>query len=83
MSVLSELGSIRKGGIRPENKDNKAAAGFLTPWGLGLVLITIGPMIASFYLSFTNYNLLQAPKWIGLANYERMLPTPGCSIRSG
>ena len=76
MSVLSELGSIRKGGVRPENKDNKAAAGFLTPWGLGLIFITIGPMIASLYLSFTNYNLLQAPKWIGLANYERMLHDP-------
>ena len=35
MSALTELGSIRKGGVRPENKDNKAAAGFLTPWGIG------------------------------------------------
>jgi len=76
VSVLTELGSIRKGGTRPENKDNKAAAGFLTPWGLGLIFITIGPMIASLYLSFTNYNLLQAPKWIGLDNYTRMLHDP-------
>ena len=30
-------------------------------------------MIASLYLSFTNYSLIQAPKWIGLDNYVRML----------
>ena len=30
-------------------------------------------MLASAYLSFTDYSLLQAPKWIGLANYSRML----------
>jgi multiple sugar transport system permease protein len=37
------------------------------------VVITIGPMIASLYLSFTNYSLIQAPKWSGLDNYVRML----------
>ena len=37
------------------------------------MVITIGPMIASLYLSFTNYSLIQAPKWIGIENYVRML----------
>ena len=40
---------------------------------IGLVVITIGPMLASLYLSFTNYSLIQAPSWIGLDNYARML----------
>ena len=40
------------------------------------MVITIGPLIASLYLSFTNYSLLQAPKWIGLENYARMLDDP-------
>ncbi len=52
------------------------AAVFLAPWFLGLVLITIGPMAASAYLSFTDYNLLQPPEWIGLDNYTRMLDDP-------
>jgi multiple sugar transport system permease protein len=43
------------------------------PWLVGLVVITIGPMLASLYLSFTNYSLIQAPEWTGLANYARML----------
>ncbi|MGC0274478.1 carbohydrate ABC transporter permease [Pseudactinotalea sp. Z1739] len=45
---------------------------FLLPWILGLTLITLGPLLAALYLSFTNYNLLSSPDWIGLANYRRM-----------
>jgi multiple sugar transport system permease protein len=40
---------------------------------IGLVVTTIGPMLTSLYLSFTNYSLIQAPKWIGVDNYTRML----------
>src|SRR6476646_11301782 len=82
MSAISELSTIRR--TKPKNKeerraqkkeagrDNKAAYLFLLPWLTGLVVITVGPMIASLYLSFTNYSLIQAPKWIGLDNYARM-----------
>jgi pectin-derived oligosaccharide transport system permease protein len=83
MSALSELSSIRRTKAKtPEEKrlqkkeagrDNKAGYLFLLPWLVGLVVITIGPMLASLYLSFTNYNLIQAPEWTGLENYVRML----------
>jgi len=79
MSVVSELSRLRRPkGARAsrspaERGDNRAAIFFLAPWFIGLALITIGPMLASAYLSFTDYSLLQAPKWIGLANYSRML----------
>ncbi|MHA7176725.1 carbohydrate ABC transporter permease [Arthrobacter sp. Sr24] len=42
---------------------------FLLPWLLGFIVLTAGPMIYSLYLSFTNYNLFEAPKWIGFENY--------------
>ena len=64
MSALSELGRL-KGRGKGLRKENRAAYIFLAPWLLGLLLITIGPMLASLYLSFTDYNLIQAPKWIG------------------
>lgn len=83
MSVISELSSISRSKARtPEEKrrqakeagrDNKVGYLFLLPWLVGLVVITIGPMLASLYLSFTNYSLIQAPEWTGLANYARML----------
>lgn len=45
---------------------------FLLPWFIGLVLLTIGPMASSLYLSLTSYDILQPAKWIGFANYEKM-----------
>jgi len=45
---------------------------FLVPWLVGLLWFTVGPMAVSLYYSFTDYSLLQAPKWVGTANYERM-----------
>ncbi|MPZ29235.1 MAG: ABC transporter permease subunit [Micromonosporaceae bacterium] len=54
-------------------RDGRAALLFLGPWFLGLIAITVGPITASFVLSFTDYNLLSAPDWVGLDNYRRML----------
>lgn len=73
MSVAAEFQNLSKvkGGKRPY-KDNKAGHLFLLPWTIGLFAITIGPMAMSLYLSFTDYNLLQAPEWIGFDNIVRM-----------
>jgi multiple sugar transport system permease protein len=73
MSVLGELSTLGRKKMPGQKKDNLAAYLFLTPWLLGLLLITVGPMLASLYLSFTDYNLIQAPQWIGLDNFVRML----------
>ena len=43
---------------------------FLTPWLIGFFGLTLGPTLASLYLSFTNYDLLTPARWAGLANYE-------------
>lgn len=45
---------------------------FLSPWLIGFVVFLAGPMIASLYFSFTEYNVMSPPRWIGLANYTRM-----------
>lgn len=59
---------------RHKHRHNKVAYLFLAPWLLGLFLITLGPMLASLYLSFTDFHLLASgPRWTGLANYVRML----------
>src|SRR5918998_167731 len=83
MSALSELTSIKRDKPKTERdkelqkkeagRDNKAGYLFLLPWLIGLVVIVLGPMLASLYLSFTSYNLIQAPEWVGFENYARML----------
>lgn len=49
-------------------------AGYLaiSPWLFGFVLFTAGPILASFFLSFTRYDIVNPPQWIGLGNYERI-----------
>ena len=45
---------------------------FLLPWFIGFFGLTLGPMLSSLYLSFTNFDLLTAPRWVGEANYVRI-----------
>ncbi|MGQ9556297.1 MAG: carbohydrate ABC transporter permease, partial [Anaerolineae bacterium] len=45
---------------------------FISPWLLGLLAFGVIPFFASLYLSFTKYELLGAPVWIGLNNYRRL-----------
>jgi multiple sugar transport system permease protein len=43
---------------------------FLLPWIIGFLVFTAGPMLWSFFLSFTEYNVIRPPELIGLENYE-------------
>ncbi len=45
---------------------------FISPWIIGFLLFTIGPMIFSFYISFTNWEVVSDPKWIGTGNYQML-----------
>lgn len=45
---------------------------FLLPWLIGFLGLTLGPALMSLYLSFTNYDLLGTPEWVGTQNYVRM-----------
>ena len=56
-------------------KDKIAPYIFLVPWFIGFIFLTAIPMLMSLYFSFTNYNLLSSPKWIGLENYIKMFTT--------
>lgn len=43
------------------------------PFIIGFVVLTIFPMVMSLYFSFTDYDMLGKPEWIGFENYSRML----------
>src|SRR5205823_1629265 len=57
---------------RLEFKENAIGYLFMLPWFVGLLTLTLGPMLGSLYLSFTRYDLLSAPQWIGLQNFTAM-----------
>jgi ABC-type sugar transport system permease subunit len=60
--------------------DREAAWGFvfIAPWLFGLAVFVAGPIIASFVLSLTDFNLVrpEAVKFVGLDNYIQMLNDP-------
>ena len=39
---------------------------FISPWILGFLLFLLYPMLASMYYSFTDYDVLRPPRWVGL-----------------
>ncbi|WDR04332.1 sugar ABC transporter permease [Devosia algicola] len=45
---------------------------FLLPWFIGFFGLTLGPMLTSLYLSFTDFDLLTSPNWVGMDNYTRI-----------
>lgn len=52
---------------------NLTAYGFLTPWLIGMLFLTVGAMLFTFYLAFTNYDLISRPQWIGISNFGRII----------
>src|SRR4030095_17072249 len=48
----------------------------IAPWILGFLIFLAYPMLRSLYLSFTSYNLLSPPEWVGLRNFQRIINDP-------
>jgi multiple sugar transport system permease protein len=46
---------------------------FASPWVLGFILWTAGPMLASLVISFTEWDLVSSPDWVGLENFQTMV----------
>jgi multiple sugar transport system permease protein len=49
---------------------------FVIPAVLGVILFHLGPVAVSSFLSFTEYEIITPPQWIGFANYEQLLRDP-------
>jgi multiple sugar transport system permease protein len=58
---------------RPETR---AAYAFISPWILGFVFFTAGPVLATLVLSMTEYDVLTRPEWIGFGNYRDAMASP-------
>lgn len=67
------LGAIVGGRTRQEARRALWGVLFISPWLLGLLFFVGGPIIASFFLSLTKYDILSPPTYIGLANYQQAL----------
>ena len=76
ISVESQVGAVSKKSVRMGRLARREAlAGYLTiaPWLLGFLLFEFGPLLTSFYLSFTKFDVLTTPQWVGFKNWDKML----------
>lgn len=46
---------------------------FISPWLLGFLIFNAYPFFASIYFSFTRYDIVNRPHWVGVANYKTLL----------
>lgn len=63
---MAKVTSIKK----LKKQENLAGYLFASPWLLGLIVLGMFPILASLYISFTTYNMIAAPRWIGFENYR-------------
>jgi multiple sugar transport system permease protein len=70
--VYGKVQSIFKGQSKTRRRDNLAGYLFLSPWLIGFFVFTFLPILASFVLAFTDYDIFSAPQWVGLENFSRM-----------
>jgi multiple sugar transport system permease protein len=70
----------RSGGARPRTKMSRRSKKealyfwlFISPWLIGFVGFLLGPMIASVYISLTEWDSFTPPEWVGLQNYTEAL----------
>ncbi|MBI9009923.1 MAG: sugar ABC transporter permease [Tenericutes bacterium] len=60
--TIGSLKQLRK-------KENRMGYLFASPWLIGIIVLGAFPILASFYISFTSYDMSSAPQWVGLKNY--------------
>ncbi len=69
--------AVRSQRSRARRREAMWGMAFVSPVVLGFLVFNVGPIVASFILSLTDYNILNpAPQWLGLANYQKALREP-------
>ena len=64
------------------NRENVAGYVFILPFIIGFLAFMFFPLITSLFLSFTKYNILSAPIFIGLDNFKRMFTQDSVFLQS-
>lgn len=68
--MLAATKSAKKTHVKP--KDNLTGYALLAPWLIGFFAMWLIPAAMSIYYSFTDYNPLSAPNWVGMKNYIKI-----------
>jgi ABC-type sugar transport system permease subunit len=77
-TLVDPIAPARRSGLGPSRREALHGYVFIAPWLVGLVLFVLGPMIASFAMSLTNFDLVhpESIRFVGLANYAELTRDP-------
>src|SRR6266849_5380915 len=70
--AVTGTGIGRRGMSRMARREAMWFYGLVGIWIVGFILFTGGPILASAYLSFTKYDIVTPPRWVGLWNYGEL-----------
>ncbi|MPV87953.1 carbohydrate ABC transporter permease [Georgenia ruanii] len=59
-----------------QRRDTRAALVFISPWIVGFLVFTAWPLLYSAYLSFTDYDVINDPSFVGWENYRQLFEDP-------
>jgi multiple sugar transport system permease protein len=63
-----------------QRRETRAALLFISPWILGFLVFTAWPVIYTGYLSFTDYDVINAPTFVGFDNFKELLEDPKIAL---
>jgi multiple sugar transport system permease protein len=63
---------MQRGRVPSRLRRNLPGYFFLAPWLVGVFGLTLGPALISLYLSFTRFDMMGSPRWIGVDNYVHL-----------
>jgi len=72
--------SIDKANVQKRKRLNLSQWFFIGPHFIFFIVFILFPMIYGFYASFTRWNLISSPSWVGLENYQTILADPSSSF---
>lgn len=76
-AILLVVAYRRKRLGRLARHEARWAYAFIAPWFAGFLIFTLGPILASLFFSFTQYQVLSPARWVGGKNYVDMFTTDG------
>jgi multiple sugar transport system permease protein len=72
MAALADMRRTHRAKRFRLRDETRAGWLMLSPWIIGFLIFTAFPVVASLYFSFTKYDVVSSPQWVGLANYRRL-----------
>ena len=62
--------------LTQKQRDFRNGLLFALPWIVGFLFLSVYPLIASLYYSFTEFNAVTTPRWVGLDNFKDVFSDP-------